>query len=243
VSPAELYAAFDDVPHSETQEPPISSSPADAKPSVCSIVPSEGSMHALSTTFTNVTDSNSVPRAPVNSVSVQQEAMSISNALPHIQLKVGSSGSDSLLEGMFDSGAGLNVGSHAYLEAVMKKNPHLVTGIHRFEDLNTPPIGLVGITLDGVAPRVTAVISYKMPYMSNGSPCLLKIALAKGFSIRTIFWTPFQRKAKLAYMPHLGLVVINLWWISFPVAFKKLDRIECSPAHGPAAVLLMVPVE
>jgi hypothetical protein len=95
----------------------------------------------------------------VKYVPVQQEAMSISNALPHIQLKVGSSDSDSLLEGMFESGAGLNVGSRAYHKSVMKKNPHLVSGIHRLEDSNTPPIGLDGTTLDGFAPRVTAVIS------------------------------------------------------------------------------------
>jgi hypothetical protein len=96
--------------------------------------------------------------------------MSISNALPHIQLKVGNSDSDSFLEGMFDLGAGLNVGSRTYHEAVMKNSPHLVAGVHRFEYSNTPPIGLGGITLDGVTPHVTSVIAYKMRYMYNGSP-------------------------------------------------------------------------
>jgi hypothetical protein len=169
--------------------------------------------------------------------------MSILNALPHIQLKIGISYRDSLLEGMFDSGAGLNVGSRAYLKSTTKKNPHLVTCIHCFEESNTPPICLGGIALDGAAPRVTAVISHKMPYMSNGSPCLLKIALAEGFSIRMIFVMPFQRKAKLTYMRHPDSVVSNLWGILFPVSFKKSEPIECSPAHGPAAVLPIVPVE
>ena len=123
----------------------------------------------------------------------------------------------------------------------MAKNPHLVAGIHRFEDSNTPPIGLGGIAVDGVSPCVTAVISYKMPYMSNGSPCLLKIALAEGFSIRTIFGIPFQRKAKLTYMPHLVTVVSNLWGISFPVSFNKSDPVDFSPAQGPTAVLPVFP--
>jgi hypothetical protein len=57
VSPAELYAAFDDDPHSEMQHPPISLSPSDAKPSVCSIVPNKSLLPA----FANVTDSTSAP--------------------------------------------------------------------------------------------------------------------------------------------------------------------------------------
>jgi hypothetical protein len=98
--------------------------------------------------------------------------------LPHIQLKIGSSGSNSLLKGMFDSGDGLNVGSRSYQESIMKKNPHLADGNHKFEDSNTLPIGLGGITVDGLAPCVTAVSLYKMPYLFNDSLCLLKIALA-----------------------------------------------------------------
>jgi hypothetical protein len=95
---------------------------------------------------------------------------------------------------MFDLVAGLNVGSRAYHKAVMKKNPHLITGIHCFEDSSTPSIGIGSITLDGVAPRVTAVISYNMPYMSNASPCILKIALSEGLSIRTILGHHFKGK-------------------------------------------------
>lgn len=79
--------------------------------------------------------------------------------------------------------------------------------------------------MDGVTTHVTSVISYKTPYMSNDSPCLLKTALAEGFSIRTLFGALFQRKAKLTYMPHLGSVVSNLWGIVFPMSFKKSDPI------------------
>jgi hypothetical protein len=151
---------FYDVPHSELQEPNVSFLPTDAKPSVCYIVTIKSSMYALSTAFSNVTDSTSSPRSPVNPVPVKQEAMSISNALPHIQLKAGISNSDSLLEGMFYSVSGVNVSCCAYHEAVMKKNPHLVTGIRRFEDSNTPCIGLGGI--DGLT----------FPGLSQAQMCL-----------------------------------------------------------------------
>jgi hypothetical protein len=123
----------------------------------------------------------------------------------------------------------------------MKKNPHLVAGVHRFEESNTPPIGCGGIVVDGIAPCLTAVILYKMHYLSTGSPCLLKIDLAKDFSVHTIFGTPFQRKSKLTYMPHLGLVVSNIWGISFPFLFKKSEPIECSPVQGPVIVLPFTP--
>jgi hypothetical protein len=56
---------------------------------------------------------------------------------------------------MFDSGAGLNVSSRAYHEAVMKKNPHLITGIHRFEDSNTRPLVLVVSHWMVMHPRLT----------------------------------------------------------------------------------------
>jgi hypothetical protein len=87
---------------------------------------------------------------------------------------------------MFNFGARLNICSHSYHEAIMKKNPHMVAGIHHFEDLNTPPIVRGGIYVDGITPHVTSVISYKMHYLSNDSSCLLNIALAEVFPVRTI---------------------------------------------------------
>jgi hypothetical protein len=111
---------------------------------------------------------------------------------------------------MFDSGEGLNVGCRTYHEEIMRRNPDLVAGIHRFDDSGTSPISLEGITVEGDAPNITSVISYKLPYVSNGSTSVLKIALTEGFSIRTIFDTPFRRKAKLTYIQHMNQVVISL---------------------------------
>jgi hypothetical protein len=129
-SPSDVYAAYDEIPLPYRN---ILQSIFPPPPLVCSIVPHDGSLHDLSATFAIIHYSSDAAQVPVNPAQIQQEAMSISYALPHIQLKIGSSDSDSLLEGMFDSGAGLNVGSRYCHEAITKKNPHLVTGIHRFE--------------------------------------------------------------------------------------------------------------
>jgi hypothetical protein len=137
-SAAYLYTTFDDI---ASQDPPATLPKSEPHPSICSIVRHDGSLHALSTAFVSVQDSGDPIHVPVDSSQIQQESMSISNTLPHIQLKIGSSDSDSLLEGIFDSGAGINIRSCYYHEAIMKKNPHMVAGIHRFEDSNTPPIG------------------------------------------------------------------------------------------------------
>jgi hypothetical protein len=44
-------------------------------------------------------------------------------------------------------------------------------------------------------------------------------------------------------MPHLGLVIIKLLGISFPVSFKKSDLMKSSPDQGPVAVLPVAPLE
>jgi hypothetical protein len=59
----------------------------------------------------------------------------------------------------------------------------------------------------------------------------------------TICGTPFQRKAKLTYIPHLSSVVSNLWSISFRVLFNKSDPVEFSHAQDPAYVLSVTPLE
>jgi hypothetical protein len=203
-------------------------------------------MNALSAAFQKFpTNSgpNTVPQVSVHSAHFHQYHMSISNALPHIQLRLGTQDSEKLLDGMFDSGAGLNFGCRTYNEDIMRRNPDLVAGIHRFEDIGTDPISLGGITVDGAAPRVTAFISYKLPYVSNGSARVFKIALTEAFSIRTIFGTPFQRKEKLTYMPYMNQVVIHLWCLAFTVSFKKSESTINSPSQGPGAVLQVAPTE
>jgi hypothetical protein len=128
-SASDLYAAFDYISPSVPQDHPATLPKSKPHPSVFSIVPQDGSMHALSATSASVQDSSDPTRVPVNSAQIQKEDMLISNALSHIQLNIGSSDSDFLLEGMFDSGAGINIDSHSYHEAIKKKNPHLITRI------------------------------------------------------------------------------------------------------------------
>jgi hypothetical protein len=113
--------------------------------------------------------------------------MTVLNALSCIQLWLGTQDSEEILEGMFDSGVGLHVGCRTYHEYIMRRKPDVVAGIHRFEDSGTSIISLGGITVDGADPKVTAVISYTLPYMSNDSACLLKIALADGSSIGALW--------------------------------------------------------
>jgi hypothetical protein len=124
---------------------------------------------------------------------------------------------------MFYSGVGLNIGYRTYNEGIMRLNPDVLAGICLFKESGIYPISLGGIAVDSAAPKVTAVISYKLSYMHNGSAGVLKIALAEGFFIRTILGAPFQRKAGLTYTPHTNQVVRNLWGVMFPVSFKTSE--------------------
>jgi hypothetical protein len=111
----------------------------------------------------------------------------------------------------------------------MRRNPDVVAGIHQFEDSRTALISIGGITVYGAAPKVTFVMWYKLPYGPNGSACVLKLALAEGFSIHTLFGFPFQRKEELTYMTHRNQVVSSLWGLTFPVSFKKSESTVSPP--------------
>jgi hypothetical protein len=91
--------------------------------------------------------------------------------------------------------------------------------------------------------KITSVILYKLLCVSNGSAYVLKIALVEGFSSRTVFCTPFHRKAKLTYMLHMNKVVSSLWGLIFPFSFKKYESTVISPSQGPGAFLQVSPKE
>jgi hypothetical protein len=146
-------------------------------PLVFYIVPEDSSIHALLAAFQNF---------PNSECSFAHSASDRDTRLVK------------LLEGMFYSVTGLNVGCRTYHEDSMHRSVELVAGIHQFEDSGKAPISLGGIAIDNAAPKVT-----------YGSSCVLKITLAEGFSIH--IGTPFRRKAKLTYMTHMNQVVSSLW--------------------------------
>jgi hypothetical protein len=87
--------------------------PEDDTPLVFSIVPEDSYMHSLSAAFQDFPTSSgpdTVPQVLVHSDQAHQYPMSISNALPRIQLRLGTQDLKSLLPGIFNLGAGLNVG-------------------------------------------------------------------------------------------------------------------------------------
>jgi hypothetical protein len=200
-------------------------------PLVLSIVLEYSSIQALESAFQKlptISGPDNVPLVSVNITKAHQDSMTFSNALPYIQLQIGIQDSEELLWGVFDSRAGLNVACRTYHEDIMRRNPYMVAGIHLFEDSGPARIIVGGIAVDGAAPKVTSIISYKFPYGPNGSACVPKIALTEGFSILTICGTPFQRKAELTYIPHMNTVVSILWGLISPLYFKK-----CEPTAPP----------
>ena len=169
--------------------------------------------------------------------SVSPSPIMMSTALPHIQLLVGNTIGVKFLEGLYDSGAGLTVGSRSYHEQIISQHPDVVATVRWFEKEGIDPIPLGGIAHGSAAPMITAAVTYKLPYRCNGHPSTLQVALADNITVRTIFGTPFHRAAKLTYQPHVSSVSSSLWGISFPIAFKKTDPVQCTVATGHPAVL------
>ena len=99
------------------------------------------------------------------------------------------------------------------------------------------PIPLGGIAKDNSGPVIIGLVVYKLPYWSEGRPSILQVVLGDNVSVHTIFGTPFHHAAHLAYIPHANSVSSSLSGVSFPIAFKKTDPVDCTPAIGNPTVL------
>ena len=118
----------------------------------------------------------------------------MSQQLPYLNFPIGERSKSSYIYGLGDTGAGLNLGNIEYHQLLAKRHPNLVLKFAYLKDIGgVDPFNISGV--DGgkeseqgnVGVDVTAVITYKTPFLVNGKPVTVSLALGEGVACNTIF--------------------------------------------------------
>jgi hypothetical protein len=124
----------------------------------------------------------------------------VSETLPHIRIPLGDVDHGISLLVLYDTGGGLSIGRRAYHEQIRQLRPDLVT---QFIDLNDDnrydPLTIGGIDGEVYGPSVTAIISYRLPYIVNGHNCSITFGLAEQAVTNSLVGLPFMIMAGMVH--------------------------------------------
>ena len=174
-----------------------------------------------------------------NTVNVPS-SLRMSQALPHIDIPVGMDiKSNQSLRVVFDSGAGLNVGRRSYHEGIRQNYPHLISHYIDLEanNFDTPSIG--GVDGNAYGTAVTALLTYRTPFLVHGQPVELAFGLVDGLCAKSIIGITTMQKAKMNYLVHSQVVTSETFNHTFAVTMQKpmIEDAPPAPITGNAAVL------
>jgi hypothetical protein len=140
---------------------------------------------------------------------------------------------------LLDTGASLNVGRTEYHEAIAKSRPEIVEFFGYLKDLaDTTPFTIGGINGDGPTTDIDAVISYKTPYVVNGVPVRLTLALGPSVATNSIISYPFLTSIKGTVMLENSTLVSALLGDSYkiePMIPLRSDAPPIIPDFAPVA--------
>jgi hypothetical protein len=124
--------------------------------------------------------------------------LSISQQMPHVRFPVGDSNT-ATIHSMVDTYAGLNLGRLQYHLSIYKTSPHLVDSFVYLKDVDyLDEFDIGGVDEHGNATRVTALITYKIPFRMSGQAVSLSFGLSESASTNTILGLPFLRATRSA---------------------------------------------
>jgi hypothetical protein len=124
----------------------------------------------------------------------------VSETLPHIRLPLGTTGHGISLLVLYDTGGGLSIGRWSYHEQIRQLRPDLVTGfIDLTIDNRFDPLTIGGIDGEVYGPSVTAIISYRLPYIVNGQNCSITFGLAEQAVTNSLVGLPFMMMAGMVH--------------------------------------------
>ena len=161
--------------------------------------------------------------------------VAVSDTLPHILFPLGKYSPDvhwkhsEHLRAVFDSGAGVSLGYLPFFQDLYEKKPHLVHTFARI-DLEVFAEILVGnIDKHCDAASCTHYIELYTPFMDQGQPVTMRIALSPVLSVNALFGLPFILKAKM--VPHFADSFVRSDWFqtTFPLEFMTPVLQECLP--------------
>ena len=121
------------------------------------------------------------------------------------------------MSGLADTGYGLNLGNLEYHQSFAERHPDLVLKIEYLKYLG----GVDPFNISGVDGRkqseqgtgrvdVTAVITYKNPFVVNLKPVTVSLYLGEGVACNTIFSWPFMQIIKPSFVTDNDALVSGL---------------------------------
>ena len=189
--------------------------------------------------FSTEVDSDRALERNQNMVNVPS-LLRMSQALPHIDIPVGIKRNNNLvLRAVFDSGAGLNVGRKGYHENIRHMYPELVAHYIDLQKENYDTPGIGGVDGNAYGSAVTALVTYRTPFMVSGQPVELTFGLVEGLCARSIIGITTMQKAKMNYLVHTQVVTSESFNHTFKVTMEKPsnDDTPPTPIQGNSAVL------
>ena len=140
------------------------------------------------------------------------------------------------MSGLANKGAELNLENIEYDQSVAERHPNLVLKFAYLKDLeDLDPFNISG--LDGGKESeqrkggvdVTAVITYKTPFVVNGLPVILSLALGEGVACNTIFSWPFLHTIKDSIITKNNALVSGLLGEQFRLEMMVPQRSKEAP--------------
>ena len=118
---------------------------------------------------------------------ISNGVLQMSQQLPHLNFPIGEGQKSSYMSGLANKGAGLNLVNLEYHQSVAECQPNLVLKFEYLKDLeDVEPFNISGLDGGKVSEqgkgRVdgTTLVTYKTPFLVNGKPVTVSLALGEG---------------------------------------------------------------
>ena len=135
-----------------------------------------------------------------------------------------------------DTGAGLDLVNLQYHQSVIERHSNLVLKFSYLKDLeDVDTFNIIGVDggKEGEQRKggvdVTAVITYKNPFVVNGKPVTVSLALGEGVACNTIFSWPFLQKIKASIVTNQNYLVRRILIEKFRLEMVVPQRAKESP--------------
>jgi hypothetical protein len=133
------------------------------------------------------------------------------------------------LQGMLDTGAGLNIGYKPYWESFASRYPQYVKAAGPIDPNLYDSISVGGCNKDAKNAECTHFIELFMPIRENGRQVTLRIALADDFAANLILGIPFFVRARMIIYLAEGCAFSQSFQRAFPIQFLPPIRRDTVP--------------
>ena len=157
-----------------------------------------------------------------------------SELLPHINIPIGSTFGDAEIQGVLDSGSGVNIGYYGYWADFAQKYPQYVVHFGPMDvgDYNKILVG--GISKEDPASPCSHYIEISTPLRTDGQPVSIRIALTQNLSTTLLIGTPFLVRGRMVIHMAESYVFSNSFQKAFPIQFlvpHLRDKVPVQDAH------------